>query len=657
MTIPEAHALAVQHHQAGRLVEAESLYRQILALQPGHAESLHLLGVIAHQRGQHLAALELIGQSLVAHPASASAHCNLGVVHRAIGQDEEAAQCFRRALELDETMANGHQNLAAVLVAQRRFQAGAASARRALAHQPDFASAESILGLALLGLGEAGEALNHLRRATTLDPCSAEFYNNLGNSFMACGSPADAETAYVQALLLQPDYAVPHFNLGHLRFLHGRLPEAVEYFRRALAINPQYAEACGSFCQVLRMLGHTAEAIEHGRKALALKPGLWETYHQLGLALQEVGFHDEMNACYEQAQALLPPADALACHNLGVIRWTQHRLEEAASLFRRAIELEPGLSIARYHLGMARLSCGDMAEGWKEFEWRLRTPLLTAVRQRYAQPQWQGEELAGRTILLEAEQGFGDTFQMWRYIPQIVERGATVIARGPAVLDSLLRPTPGLAQWFNEDESLPPFDSHCPLMSLPLAFGTTSDTIPRTVPYVAAPVEKRINWTGRLARVLEPLKVGVVWSGSLVQRNNRQRALPLSRLLPLLETPGVRFFSLQKGSPALEASAFPSLEDWTAELRDFGDTAALASALDLVITVDTGVAHLVGALGKPVWTLLAFVPDWRWGLEGETCPWYPTMRLFRQRRDGDWADVVQRVAAALAERAAVTRGC
>jgi hypothetical protein len=303
-------------------------------------------------------------------------------------------------------------------------------------------------------------------------------------------------------------------------------------------------------------------------------------------------------------------------------------------------------------LAVVALIRGDYASGWREAEWRWKCKDFSSPKRQWSKPQWKGEQLNGETILLHAEQGFGDTVQFVRYAPMVAERGGKVILECPAVLHRLLKNLPGIAGIVPETAQ-PEFDLQCPLLSLPLAFGTLLDTVPNRVPYLTPEPQLCEQWGKLIGERASGLKVGLTWAGSPTHQNDRKRSLTLNQLLPLAQAAGVTFFSLQKGPAAQQANdpaiGFP-IADLTARLTDFADTAAMISQLDLVITVDTVIAHLAGALGKPVWVFLPRVPDWRWMLDREDTPWYPTMRLFRQEVHGQWEKPIRRAAGCLMTR-------
>ncbi len=347
-----------------------------------------------------------------------------------------------------------------------------------------------------------------------------------------------------------------------------------------------------------------------------------------------------------------------AHNNLGLALRNQARYEEAATAFRRALHLRPDYASAHWNLSWTLLALGDYSAGWAEYEWRTKCPAVMTPR-HFAQPQWNGEQLAGKTILLHAEQGFGDMLQMIRYAAIVAGCGGKVIVECQPELAALFKSVGGVEAVVVQGAPLPPFDVQCPLMSLPFAFGTTLQTIPATVPYLAAPADRIAAWRQRIGDGDGRLRVGLVWAGRPTQQYDRRRSSRLDHFAPLAQVKSARFFSLQKGPAAGEAAAPPpgmDLVDFSADLHDFAETAALIANLDLVIGVETSVTHLAGAMGKPVWAVLAHVADWRYMMDGTECPWYPTMRLFRQTEPGDWDEILRKLSAELAVRAVNKNG-
>jgi Tfp pilus assembly protein PilF len=478
LTLDQALKLAVAHHQAGRLGEAEALYRRVLRALPTQADALHLLGVVAHQRGQHEEALDLISRAIAVNATKAEFHINHGSALQALGRSDDAIASFRTAISLKPQHAEAHYNLGVALQAQDQLD--------------------------------------------------------------------QALAAYARAIAQRPAHAEAHSSSGLIHHAHGRYDEAIACWERALAFKPDHAAA---------------------------------------------------------------------------------RLSRAAT----------------------QLLLGRFAEGWDGLEWRFAAAGAGDPRARFAAPLWDGAPLDGKPILLYAEHGLGDTLQFIRYAPLVAARGGSVTVEVQKELQRLVRGLPGVTQLAAQGDALPPFAVQLPLMSLPRVFRTDLATIPGGIPYIHADPNLAAQWAERLGP-RRGLRVGLSWAGSPSHRNDRNRSLPLSALAPLAAMPNVVFYALQKGPEAAQASAWPRAAppvDLGPQIDDFADTAAIVANLDLVIAVDTSIVHLCGAMNRPAWCLLPFAPDWRWLLEREDSPWYPSLRLFRQHRRGDWADVVARVGAAL----------
>lgn len=433
----------------------------------------------------------------------------------------------------------------------------------------------------------------------------------------------------------------------------GRLPQAEPLYRKILASDPTHGDAWHLLGLVAYQTGNHQAAVELISRAIALN-GAVATYHNsLGEALRMMGSHRQAIAAYENALRQ-DPSFAEALNNLGTVYQNEGQLAEALAGYERAIALNPGYANAHYNRARTWLSQGDYARGWAEYEWRWQRGEFR--RPRYAQPEWNGAPLAGRTLLVAAEQGLGDTLQFVRYVPLLMQAGGRILLEAQPSLLPLLRAS-GYANLFGEREPLPAFDAHISLLGLPRVLHTTLETIPRNVPYLAADPQLVAAWRQELAG-LEGFRVGIHWQGNPQSPLEPWRSMPLTSFEPLARVPAVRLVSLQKGPGTEQLAALQGrfeVVDLSRKLDvmhgPFMDTAALVSVLDLIITSDSAVAHLAGALGVEVWVALPVSADWRWLREREDCPWYPTMRLFRQRQFGQWHDVFERIAAALAERA------
>jgi tetratricopeptide (TPR) repeat protein len=519
-----------------------------------------------------------------------------------------------------------------------------------LAADPHRSDALHLLGLANYQQRRLPEALRLMAAALKANPHSPDIYSNLGLTLDACKQHQEALASFERALALKPDHVQALNNRGLTLAALGRTAEALASWDTALAVDPDHAEALHSRGNALYNLKRLDAALADYERLLVLQPNNLDVLNNRGGALAELGRLDEALESYDRASAVDPRVPEVLINEAHVCA-DRHDFDKALACYAAAAALPTLRPEAKFGASLVRLRLGQFAQGWRDYEWRWQQRSWAPQRRDFTAPLWLGQEtpgqvsLAARTILLHAEQGFGDTLQFVRYAKRVAGRGATVLLEVQAPLKPLLAGGEGIAQIFARGEPLPSFDLHCPLMSLPLAFGTRLDTVPADIPYIRAPADRLAHWQARLG---EPrsLRVGIVWAGSAVHKNNHNRSIAFDRLGSLLATPDVEFVSLQNELSAADATALGRRANVLAlgsELRDFADTAAIVSLLDLVVSADTAVVHLAGALGRPVWVLLTFSPDFRWLLERADSPWYPTARLFRQPRFGDWASVLARV--------------
>ena len=513
-----------------------------------------------------------------------------------------------------------------------------------LAARPGNAAALCALGSALWRAGQHEEALARLQQAVQADPGHVEALTRLGNAFAAAGRPAEAEQLYRLVLALRPDDAVMHFNIGCAWLAVGDGARGEAGFRAALALRPDDGAAANNLGSALRRQGRPAEALDCYRRAAALRPDLAGVHGNLGSALLALGRADEALEHLRMA-AHLAPDDAEACNNLGGALLALDQAPEAAGWFGRAVTQDPEHHHARFGLGLALLALGAFRQGWQEYDARWLDPAFTADERPFVQPPWRGEEaVQGRTILLHAEQGLGDTLQFVRYAPLLRARGARVVLQVQAPLLGLLA---GLADTVIAREAEPPpFDLRCPLLSLPRAFGTELHSIPANIPYLRASPAHVSLWSARLGE-RRRRRIGIAVSGDPTHPEDAQRSIPAAAFLTAFEGVDAELHVLQKDIRAADAPVLAGLRVHDPMIDDFQDTAALAVLMDLVVTVDTAPAHLAGALGVPVWVLLQQGADFRWLRGRDDSPWYPTARLFRQSRYGDWDSVFAELNAAL----------
>lgn len=430
-----------------------------------------------------------------------------------------------------------------------------------------------------------------------------------------------AGAIYKLVLHEQPDNAIAMQYLGVISYQNEKHEEAAGLIKRAIEIQPAIPDFHNNLGLVFHAMGELGQAMECYRQAIALNANYAQAWNNLGLALEAGG-----------------------------------RPAEAIPAYERAIALQPEFAQAHWNLSLVLLAIGDFSRGWREYEWRLKTPELAGEAQRFPQPAWDGNPLSGKTILLHPEQGFGDAIQFIRYVPRLTSLGGNIMVEVQPALKRLFAQIPGIERVIVKGEPLPHFDVHCPLLSLPFHFGATLDNLPAEVPYLSADPHSAELWRQRIPDTHGArMKIGLVWAGNPKHKNDRNRSIGLDQFNVLGDIPSLAFFSLQKGSGANQAGQTAlnfHVHDLMEYVEDFADTASLIGQLDLVLCVDTSVAHLAGAMGKPTWVLLPFASDWRWLQERSDSPWYPSMRLFRQRKIGDWGEVLLRVHEALAEKAA-----
>jgi tetratricopeptide (TPR) repeat protein len=640
---------ALALHQAGRLIDAEKIYSRILTIEPHHFDCLHLLGVIAHQRGNHVEALRQIDFALEKSPDNTLALNNRGNALNALKRFEEAVASYDRALATQPDYVEALSNRAVALYELKRFADALESCDRALVLRPDYAEALLNRGNSLKELKRYQEALRAYDRALALRPDYAEALLNRGNVLKGLSLLEEALDSYDRALALRPDLAETLSNRAAVLHELQQFEEALASCDRALALRPQLAEAHANRANALQALQRYDEALESNNRLVTLRPDLAEAHYNRGNALHRLSRFEEALASFDRA-LMLRPDYAEAHANRGTTLQELKRFAEAIACYERALAVRPDFADAPYNEALCRLLIGDLRRGWQRHEWRWETEQLRHGKRNFSQPPWLGlTDIAGKTILLHAEQGFGDTIQFCRFAPLVAQRGAHVVLEVQKPLHELMSTLPAVAQIVSRGESLPGFDLHCPLLSVPLAFGTELTTIPSAAPYlhaVAAPVR---SWNDRLGPTNRP-RIGLAWSGRPTHRNDRNRSIALALLFSFLEGVNATYVSLQPEMRASDARILQGGSDilhFGDQLKNFSDTAALMSNLNLVITVDTSVAHLAGALAKPVWLLLPFIPDWRWLLDREDSPWYPTARLFRQDQTRSWDGVMVRVRSAL----------
>jgi tetratricopeptide (TPR) repeat protein len=652
-TVPEALALAAKYHQAGRLPQAEHIYRQIADAVPNLAEAWGGLAAVCSAQGKPGEAITAYQRLLQLRPDCAEAHHDLGIMLAMVGQLPDAAARLREALRLKPNLPSACNNLGIVLGRLEQRDEARQLFQEAVRLKPDYAEAHHNLGKIL---HEAGaDALASFQEAVRLKPDYVEAYNGLGLAYQRQGRLPEAVASFQRALHLRQRDVETHNNLGFALAEQDRLQEAEACLRAGLRLDADCVHTLNNLGIVLNRQHRPSEAVPLFRRALELQPDFPAALNNLGNALFELDVHDEEAITNLQQALRLRPDYADAYHNLGHVLVKVGRLDDAVACYAEAIRLEPNLAPAHRSRASAWLLTGDFEHGWPEFEWRWGGT-DGPVRPSFAQPLWDGSALEGRTILLYAEQGLGDYLQFIRYAPLVKAQGGTVVAQCYFKLLPVVATCPGIDRLLATGSALPEFECYAPIMSLPSILKTTLATVPANVPYLFAEPSRVKRWRDEL-HDLGGFKIGIVWQGNPKHTNDRRRSLPLAQFAPVAAIPGVRLVSLQVGAGADQLPAvgdrFPVVDlAGSFDPTTFLDAAAALMSLDLVISVDSAIAHLAGAMAVPVWVALPYVPEFRWMLHREDSPWYPSMRLFRQSRPRDWREVFERIAAAVKEQLA-----
>lgn len=599
----------------------------------------------AHMKGDLRAAQTLYKQAIEENPDDGNAWQMLAVLHFEAADIADAERCNARALLLDPDNGAALNTEGNILKAQGRLEDAIKSYERALQLVPDLPQALTNLGDALRRLGRLDAALEYCRKAAMLAPDLAAAHGNLGAVLFDNGDWEAAADSLEAALALAPEDTSMRINLARLEARRGDAASARDHAGLAQKGVTGDAEQWNSLAGLFYDIGDLETAKELAGRALTQNPDLADAHNNLGNILTRSG---RLEAAIAEFGLALGTSrdnpDYLA--NLGGAHQAAGDLAAAQACFDNAIKADPGHVDAHWNRGLARLLGGDLAPGFADYEWRWRLP---EFRRRHTHiAAWAGEDLAGRTILIHSEQGFGDTIQFIRYAALLAEKGARVILETHPPLVRLMRSAPGVDQVVARGAVLPKADFEAPILSLPHLFATTLDTIPARFPYLGPPPEVSMG-LGDFDSETDT-NIGIVWAGRPSHKNDRNRSCPLSQFQPLGQIAEVRLFSLQAGDVGSDLTG-GQIIDLAPELEDFAATAAAIAGLDLIISVDTAVAHLAGALGKQCWLLLPFAPDWRWLLNRNDSPWYPSLRLFRQDHPGDWSGVLARVADELGRRA------
>jgi tetratricopeptide (TPR) repeat protein len=581
-----------QEHGDKNQKESEQLHKMYLKKEQANPDELHGLGVIAYQNEQYELAFELINKAIEIKSSVPQFYNTLGIVFEALRKYEQAIIAYQRAVSI----------------------------------KPDYGDAYHNMAIALQSQGQFAAAVNKCKQALSFKPNDARVYNTLAFSLEKQQLYEQAIENYQHAIQLEADFVEAYNHLGVVLNKQGRSAEAIENFKTALHYDPGYAEVYNNLGIALKEQGQFSEAIINFEKVLQLDPNFAEAYYNLANSLRDEGH----------------------CH-------------EAINHYKKAIHLKPDYAQAHWNLSLTHLLCGNYIEGWSQYRWRRNADLKILTDYHCTgKPRWDGSLFKHRRLLVHYEQGLGDNIQFVRYLPMVKARGGTVIFETLKPLIGLLQSFPGIDELieYNPDKTCSlEYDVYTSLLDMPNIFGTTVETIPADVPYIFADPPKAEHWRNQISG--SGYKVGIVWAGSPEHGNDRYRSCSLKDFAPLMEIDNLQLYGLQKGRAAGqmdELAGTMSVKNLSKYFVDLTDTAAAIENLDLVISVDTSVLHLSGAMGKPAWALLPYAPEWRWMLNRQDSPWYPAMKLLRQKHWGDWDYVFQCVVGEL-QNIIKNKGC
>ncbi|MBU2699889.1 tetratricopeptide (TPR) repeat protein [Sporomusaceae bacterium BoRhaA] len=595
--------------------QAKQIFCKAIQIMPDSAEAHYYLGIASKELQDWEKSIEYLSLAIALAPNYSEAHFMLGIIFSDCRQWKEAAASYYNTIKLKPDWAEAYFRLGIVLISLNRPEGAESCFRTVIGLKPDYSDAYNSLGILYSRRNMLSKALQSFSRCVDLNPDQPIAHNNLGLTLQKLKRYREAEMSFKKAIELNPQYAKAFNNLGLIYEQLDRLPQAVDMLQHAIKIQPDFLLAYHNLTVILVKINRFAEAENYLRQAIDLKPDFYETYRRLGVVLKKM-----------------------------------RRLKEAELAYQKALELadsDQAVSV-RHVLGVLYLLCGQFAKGWPHYEYRRivyeqhiyapPTPQISNV------PYWQGESLSGKSLILFFEQGLGDTIQFIRYLPQLSKAARKVTVIVQSGLQQLL--SYSLNNNMYNENNLPsePYDFACSVHSLPALFKTSAETIPN-LPYITVENTFAAKWQNTLGKMIggRRFRVGVVWAGDPYHENDCNRSIPFATFRQLFNVEKTDWVSLQVGKRAGDLPLLPNVTNLSPRLTDFHETAGAIKNLDLVISVDSAVAHLAGAMGKRTWTLLPFDCDWRWQLDREDSPWYPSLRLFRQQKPGNWQDVLDRV--------------
>lgn len=642
-SVQDALREGLSHHQSGRLQQAERIYRDVLATDQNCAPAWYLLGALAHHAGHSEAAAQMIERAIRLGLKNCETYNNLGECYRCLGKHQEASDAYQASLQLNPNHAETLNNFGLLFNNLGRFPDAIPMLEKALILNPNLPAAHYNYGVTLAGLGRVDDSIKAWQAAVQLNPEYLLALKDLGITLQARGRVDEAVGVLRRLVERYPDFAEGHADYADALSAANMHEEAIREAKRALEFVPNRPDFHNTLGIVYYRAGRFEEALQATLKAVELDPNFVPAIDNIGNIYDKMENYVEAARWFERVLSI-DPANLSTCKGLFTAYFKTNRCVEALELAERVLRHEPNHPRVHFDRGMILLAMGRYIEGFEEYEWRVRCKGFQYLSRSFQQPLWDGSDQPGRTLLVYGEQGFGDIIQFIRYVPLVLQKGLKIIAEVSPPLCPIIESIPGITKVVPFGSLLPEFDLHSPLLSLPRIFKTTVETIPQQVPYLFPDKARIDRIRSSVAMHARGLKVGLVWGGN--ERVDPKRSTSIKSLSVLSDMPNVSWFSLQTDEHREKLKDAPpemNILDLGRGVNDFADTAAIMSEMDLIITIDTASAHLAGALGMKTWTLIPFVPDWRWFLTGDTTPWYPTMRLFRQEQPNDWAPTIAQI--------------
>lgn len=650
-TTSDALREALEYHHAGHLQQAEQIYRSILASDPNSAEAWQCLGVLAHQTGHYGEAVKMFERAIQLGLRTPESYNNLGEALRCLEKNQEAANAYQTAIQLNPNYAEALSNLGLLYNSQDRHRDALPLLEKAIMLRPNLANGHLNYGMALANTGKIERAIKHWEIARRLKPGHLLILKNLGMGLQHVERFEESVEVLKELIEKYPDLGAAYSYYGYALASIGKFEEGIAAAKKAVEIVPREQP---DLYNILAMTYFRADQLDDAlmaaKKAVRLDPGYYNAIVNVGRFYAKLESFHEASVWFERANEI-DPTDM----NVGQALFSSYHMlkqhDRALTIVEKTLQHHPDHPDLHFNRSTALLALGRYIEGFKEYEWREEHKSFNKLLKNLNRTTWDGSDPTGQSILICSEQGFGDIIQFARYISLVVATGAKVMVDVPWEVRPLIETIPGILRVVPMETELSEFNHHVLLLSLPRIFKTTLETIPAKVPYLHADALHIEKWKPVIDAHARGLKVGIVWGGNAVP--DHRRSTTLKAMLPLADVPNISWYSLQVGQHREQLKdAAPQMDilDLGKDFKDFADTAAVLSQLDLVITIDTSAAHLAGAMALNAWIMLPYSADWRWMTEGDTTPWYPTLRLFRQEKADEWRPVIEEIRNELLKR-------